>query len=76
MELALALPDEMVEAFKRTGATELAEQVDREVMKRADELHGATLDRLIDLLTPARLLMGASDCRLAAYVSLSTFSTS
>ena len=41
--LAAALPDPMVEAFERTGAADLAEQVDQEVMKRAGELNGATL---------------------------------
>ena len=37
------LPDAMVEAFERTGADNLAEQVDRAVMVRAGEFHGATL---------------------------------
>jgi hypothetical protein len=43
MVLASALPDAMVEVFERTGADNLAEQVDQEVMKRAGELNGATL---------------------------------
>jgi hypothetical protein len=43
MVLPLVLPDEMVKVFERTGAVNLAEQVDAEVMKRADELNGATL---------------------------------
>jgi hypothetical protein len=41
--LASALPDAMADAFERTGAPELAARVDDEVMKRANELHGATL---------------------------------
>jgi eukaryotic-like serine/threonine-protein kinase len=41
--LAAALPDAMVKVFEHTGAPELAEQVDEEVMKRAGEFHGATL---------------------------------
>jgi hypothetical protein len=41
--LASALPDPMVVAFERTGAADLAEQVDQEVMKRAGEFNGATL---------------------------------
>jgi serine/threonine protein kinase len=41
--LASTLPDAMVKVFEQTGAPELAEQVDDEVMKRAAEFHGATL---------------------------------
>jgi hypothetical protein len=41
--LASVLPDAMVKVFEQTGAPELAEQVDDEVMKRAGEFHGATL---------------------------------
>jgi hypothetical protein len=43
MGLATVLPEAMVDVFERTGAAELAEQVDQEVMKRAGELNGATL---------------------------------
>jgi hypothetical protein len=43
MVQALALPDALVDAFERTGATDLAERVDQEVMKRAGEFNGATL---------------------------------
>ncbi|HEU4734470.1 MAG TPA: protein kinase, partial [Kofleriaceae bacterium] len=42
MALDSTLPDAMVDAFERTGAADLAERVDREVMMRAGELHGAT----------------------------------
>ena len=41
--LPAALSDALVDAFQRTGADDLAEQVDREVMRRAGEFHGATL---------------------------------
>ena len=37
------LADAMVQAFERTDAIELAEQVDEKLMKRAGELNGATL---------------------------------
>jgi hypothetical protein len=40
---ASTLPAEMVLAFERIRAYDLAEQVDGEVMKRASEFHGATL---------------------------------
>ena len=40
---ASMLPDEMADAFQSTGAANLAERVDREVMKRAAEFNGATL---------------------------------
>jgi hypothetical protein len=43
MVLASTLPGAMVDALDRTDATELAEQVDQEVMKRAGEFNGATL---------------------------------
>ncbi len=43
MALASALPEAMVDAFERTGAADLAERVDQQVMKRAGELKGATL---------------------------------
>jgi eukaryotic-like serine/threonine-protein kinase len=43
MVLASTLPHAMVEAFEQTGAIDLAEQVDTEVMRRAGELNGATL---------------------------------
>jgi eukaryotic-like serine/threonine-protein kinase len=43
MALASVLPEAMVDAFERTGAVDLAERVDQEVMKRAGELNGATL---------------------------------
>jgi eukaryotic-like serine/threonine-protein kinase len=39
----LALADAMVDAFEQTGELELAEQVEREVVKHAAELNGATL---------------------------------
>jgi len=43
MKLALTLPDAMVAAFKGAGDDNLASSVDREVMKRKAEFHGATL---------------------------------
>jgi hypothetical protein len=43
MAMASALPDAIVDTFERTGATDLAELVDTEVMKRASQFHGATL---------------------------------
>lgn len=43
LALASALPDAMVDAFERTNAVDLAEEVDQEVMKRAWEFNGATL---------------------------------
>lgn len=42
LALARVFPSAMVEAFERTGALELAERVDAEVMLRAGEQHGAT----------------------------------
>jgi hypothetical protein len=41
--LASALPGAMAKVFDETGAPDLAEQVDQQVMKRAGEFHGATL---------------------------------
>ena len=41
--VASVLPDAMVEVFELTDAVDLAEQLDREVMKRAGEFNGATL---------------------------------
>jgi len=41
--LPAALSAALVDAFQRTGADDLAEQVDQEIMKRAGEFHGATL---------------------------------
>jgi hypothetical protein len=41
--LASVLPDAMADAFERAGSLDLAERVDQEIMKRSEELHGATL---------------------------------
>jgi hypothetical protein len=57
MGLATVLPEAMVDVFERTGATELAEQVDQEVMKRAGELNGATLGHV----RAARRALGRRD---------------
>lgn len=43
LALASAMPEAMVETFEHTGAEELAERIDDELMQRAGELHGATL---------------------------------
>jgi tRNA A-37 threonylcarbamoyl transferase component Bud32 len=43
MALALVLPEAMTDAFEHDRAPDLADSVDREVMKRAAEFHGATL---------------------------------
>jgi tRNA A-37 threonylcarbamoyl transferase component Bud32 len=43
MKLALTLPEAMVAAFEAVGDDNLASRVDREVMQRAPDFHGATL---------------------------------
>ncbi len=42
LAMASAMPEAMVETFERTGAEDLAERIDAELMQRAGELHGAT----------------------------------
>jgi hypothetical protein len=48
MALALVLPEAMTDTFEHDRAPDLAESVDREVMKRAAEFHGATLGHVRD----------------------------